>query len=353
MSIVKFINVYNDDPEVTVEMHNYLSDDLKTDSGKYINGLGFITENYLDEFNAVKVASQKTCGNQFKQITISLSPAGNSCSDEEYMQIGMEIAQPLYDKGFQVLIYLHKDTDTRHLHLMMNTVSFITGKMFTQSKRELNRYKLHCNHVFTNHKLDPIRKATEAMLDTEMHNISEGFDFLEIFDEIMADKASSLSDLFDDTSDYSSYSCTPNMNEYRTYEPAQARNYFNPDAPKPRTNIVYSPDVALLHKVLNIHGREAHRTRGDTSSASYAIGRFNCPDLVRRHEYKPVVLFDYRIIEGVKRGSHHRPAHNHLARRFLKASAKFGYIGYQCAYWHHYIFGLRYCRAVYGNPLGD
>lgn len=242
MSIVKFINVYNNDPEVTVEMHNYLSDDLKTDSGKYIAGLGFITDNYLDEFNAVKVANQKNCGNQFKQITISLSPAGNSCSDEEYIQIGLEIAQPLYDKGFQVLIYLHKDTDTRHLHLMMNTVSFITGKMFTQSKSELNRFKLHCSHVFTNHKLDPIRKATEAMLDTEMHNISEGFDFLEIFNEIMADKASSLSDLFDDPSDYSSYSRTPNMNGYCTYAPTQDRNYFNPDTPKSRTNIIIYPD---------------------------------------------------------------------------------------------------------------
>lgn len=242
MSIVKFINVYNDAPKVTVEMHNYLSDDLKTNSGKYIDGLGFITDNYLDEFNAVKIASQKTCGNQFKQITISLSPAGNSCSDEEYMRIGLEIAQPLYDKGFQVLIYLHKDTDTRHLHFMMNTVSFITGKMFTQSKSELNRFKLHCNHVFTNHKLDPIRKATEAMLDTEMHDISGGFDFLEIFDEIMADKASSLSDLYDDTSDYSPYSRTPNMNRYHTYESTQARNYFTPDTPKFRTNIIIYPD---------------------------------------------------------------------------------------------------------------
>lgn len=242
MSIVKFINVYNNDPEVTVEMHNYLSDDLKTDSGKYIAGLGFITDNYLDELNTVKIANQKTVGNQFRQITVSLSPAGNSCSDEEYMEIGLEMAQPLYDKGFQVLIYLHKDTDTRHLHFMMNTVSFITGKMFTQSKSELNRFKLHCNHVFTNHKLDPIRKATEAMLDTGIHNISEGFDFLELFDEIMADKASSLSDLFNDTSDYSSYSCTPNMNEYRTYGTTQDHNYFTPNTPKSRTNIIIYPD---------------------------------------------------------------------------------------------------------------
>lgn len=200
MSIAKFINLYNNNPVVTVEMHNYLSDDLKTDNGKYINGLGFITDNYLDEFNAVKIANQKTIGNQFRQITVSISPAGNSCSDAEYMEIGQKIAQYFFDKGYQIMFYLHKDTDTRHLHFMLNSVNFKSGKMFTQSKHELNLFKVHCNHVLSDYNLDQIRKQTEDMIDNVIHNISNGFDCLEIFDEIMADKASALSDLFDESS---------------------------------------------------------------------------------------------------------------------------------------------------------
>lgn len=200
MSIAKFINLYNNNPVVTVEMHNYLSDDLKTDNGKYINGLGFITDNYLDEFNAVKIANQKTTGNQFRQITVSISPAGNSCSDAEYMEIGQKIAQYFFDKGYQIMFYLHKDTDTRHLHFMLNSVNFKSGKMFTQSKHELNLFKVHCNHVLSDYHLDLIRKQTEDMIDNVIHNISNGFDCLEIFDEIMADKASALSDLFNESS---------------------------------------------------------------------------------------------------------------------------------------------------------
>ena len=43
---------------------------------------------------------------------------------------------------------------------------------------------------------DSIGKPTEMMMDTVVHEMSEGFDCLELFDEIMADKASSLSDLY-------------------------------------------------------------------------------------------------------------------------------------------------------------
>lgn len=214
MSIAKFINLYNNNQAVAVEMHNYLSDDLKTENGKYINGLGFVTDNYLDEFNAVKIANQKTVGNQFRQITVSISPVGNSCSDKEYMDIGQKIARYFFDKGYQVIFYLHKDTDTRHLHLMINTVNFKSGKMFTQSKQELNLFKLHCNHVFSDYSLDQIRKQTEDMIDNVIHNINNGFDCLEIFDEIMADKASALSDLF-----YESSSDKQRYSYQESYEP--------------------------------------------------------------------------------------------------------------------------------------
>lgn len=220
MSIAKFINVNNINPAVTVEMHNYLSDDLKTDNGKYISGLGFVTDNYLDEFNAVKIANQKTTGNQFRQITVSISPVGNSCSDKEYMEIGQKISQYFFDKGYQVIFYLHKDTDTRHLHLLLNSVNFKNGKMFTQSKRELNLFKLHCNHVFSEYSLDHIRKQTDDMIDNVIHNISDGFDCLEIFDEIMADKASALSDLFDEPSNALSTSSNKYSYSYQeSYEP--------------------------------------------------------------------------------------------------------------------------------------
>lgn len=196
MSIVKFINVRCTDPSGTIQLHCYLSDYLKTSDGKYIDGLGFVTDDFMAEFEAVKRANQKTSGSQFRQITVSISPVGNDHTNAEYLEIGRRIATYYYDKGHQAVIYLHLDTDVRHLHILLNSVNFRTGKMFTQSRSELNRFKLQCNHVFSEYGLDLIRKPAETLTDTTVHELCDGFECLELFDEVMADKAAGLADLF-------------------------------------------------------------------------------------------------------------------------------------------------------------
>ena len=127
MSIVKDVNVNGKTVTDTNDLLVYLTDELKTEGGKYIAGLGFITDNYLDEFQAVKIANQKTGGRQFRQITIAPSPAGNKLSPEDYLEMGKEIGSHYYALGFQVVVTVHLDTDTTHLHLAVNTVNFHNG----------------------------------------------------------------------------------------------------------------------------------------------------------------------------------------------------------------------------------
>ena len=195
MSIVKDINVNGKTFKDSKDLYAYLTDSLKTDGGKYVAGLGFITINYMDEFQAVKITNQKTGGRQFRQITIVPSPVGNKLSYDEYMKMGKDIARYYYAQGFQVIVTLHLDTDTPHIHLMVNSVNYKTELKFSQGKKELNRFKMHCNHIFAKYGLDPIGSSIDAMIDTVVHNMSEGFTCLELFDEIMADKASIFNDL--------------------------------------------------------------------------------------------------------------------------------------------------------------
>ena len=246
MSIVKDVNVNGKTVTDTNDLLVYLTDELKTEGGKYVAGLGFITDNYLDEFQAVKIANQKTGGRQFRQITIAPSPAGNKLSPEDYLEMGKEIGSHYYALGFQVVVTVHLDTDTTHLHLAVNTVNFHNGKMFSQSRSELNRFKTHCNHVFNKYELDPIRKPVDLMVDTVLHEMNKDFIFLEIFDDIKIDKALSLSDLFTDpvtvsehkpifVPKYTKDNCT-------VCAPLQSCNYINPDAPKPWASIEVYPD---------------------------------------------------------------------------------------------------------------
>ena len=199
MTIVKDIYVPSHSFSDVIEMHTYLADSLKTDGGKYVRGLGFITDNYLDELYAVKVANQQTHTTQFRQITVSISSANNAAySDEELMEIGVDMAKHIYSKGFQVVVYLLKDTKNPHLHFLANAVNFRTGNIFRQTKKELNRLKVHCNHILNDHCLDQIQMSPEDMLDTAPHDLSDGFEAFEIFDEIMMDKAVFFEDLYDE-----------------------------------------------------------------------------------------------------------------------------------------------------------
>ena len=196
-----------------LEMHAYLSDPLKIKDNSNIDGLGFLTDNYLDEIYAVKAANQQLHTTMFRQITISISPAGNTCTDKEYIKIGKEIAEYYYKKGYQIIWYLHKDTPRHHLHMLINSVNFRTGKIFKQPLKELNRFKVHCNHILHKHKLDQIQMSVEDMLDMTPHELSEGFEIFEIFEEVMADNATVFEDLFDEKSSsddeyYSGYDLT-------------------------------------------------------------------------------------------------------------------------------------------------
>lgn len=247
MSIVKDVNMNGKTASDTNNLLDYLTDGLKTDGGKYVAGLGFVTNNYFDEFQAVKVANQKTGGRQFRQITIAPSPAGKNLSHEEYLNMGIRIGEFYYNQGFQVVIVFHLDTDTPHLHLMPNSVNFRTGKMFSQSRSELNRFKSHCNRVFAKYGLDLIGKPAEMMVDTVVHEMSEGFEYLELFNEIMADKAISLSDLYKEPASQEMY--VPSYNYeytsrdgYNVYSPVNSKSYFNPDSPKPWCRIIIYPD---------------------------------------------------------------------------------------------------------------
>lgn len=252
MSIVKDVNENGSSVDDSASLLTYLIDKLKTGGGKYVASLGFITENYLDEFQAVKLANQKTGGRQFRQITIVPSPAGNNCTKDHYLEIGRKIAEYYYERGYQVIVTLHLDTDTWHMHLMLNSVNYRTGKMFSQSKSELNRFKLHCNHVFDKYGLDPIGKPVEMMVDTIVHEMNEGFDCLELFDEIIADKASSLADLCDDPSE-----SMPIVNDYERcqisgYTPFT--NYFSANDSVfsyLQNNYIYNQEVKSMNNNKN------------------------------------------------------------------------------------------------------
>lgn len=58
----------------------------------------------------------------------------------EANQLAMQICA-YYAGRFQIVYSVHEDTDNLHIHFVLNTVSYVDGKKFTESPAELWRFK--------------------------------------------------------------------------------------------------------------------------------------------------------------------------------------------------------------------
>ena len=63
--------------------------------------------------------------------------SGKEVSSEKCNDIGMELAECLWGDKYQVLVCTHVDKDNVHNHIILNSVSFIDGSKYHNSKVEL------------------------------------------------------------------------------------------------------------------------------------------------------------------------------------------------------------------------
>ena len=182
MSLLKIINGANNDKDFIPKIHEYIVDDVKTDKGQLVGTSNCFRKHAVKDFMTVKKLHHKTHGRQGIHMVLSITPDIPENSDEVYMDIADEIAS--YFSEYQSVYSVHKDTRHRHIHMVLNSVSYETGKKFSQSKQELNQLKGYFNHVLSDYELDIIKTKTDDILDDNPYNFDDGFDFLEIdYDE--------------------------------------------------------------------------------------------------------------------------------------------------------------------------
>ncbi len=139
MAIVKFI--VSGSPLKTVL--NYVTNKEKTDD-LLISGVQCSPETALDEFHFVKRKFRKEDGRQYYHIVQSFSP-DDDITPEIAHEIGVRLAE--YFKGYQILVATHVDKGHIHNHLVMNSVSYQTGKKFHQTREDMLRVKAYSNRL--------------------------------------------------------------------------------------------------------------------------------------------------------------------------------------------------------------
>jgi len=202
-------------------IYNYCTEDFKTKNKKFTYTFGCLTDDPLSEMIATKIIFGKTGGRQYTQMIISATPINNGITDDQYMEMAKEIGEHYYKLGFHCNITVHFDTGKRHIHLLIDSVSFLKSRKFSQSISQLNRFKFHCNRIFEKYGFDIVKMPTEKILDDKEYSFNNGYDVLEAYDEIAQDIAFNFFDVTENSSTDGSITDPSNASE----------TYRSPDLP--------------------------------------------------------------------------------------------------------------------------
>lgn len=153
-SRLKEVIDYADNPDKTTE-RKYLDDDLaatliyaennsKTDRKMYVTGINCLTSKAYEQMMATKQRYGKTGGNVAYHSFQSFRTG--EVTPEEAHQIGIETARAMWGSEYEIVVTTHLNTDNIHNHMVVNSVSFRTGRKFE-------------NHISDHHRLREISDA--------------------------------------------------------------------------------------------------------------------------------------------------------------------------------------------------
>ena len=131
MAVIKIKTIKNNLQAVI----NYGKNGDKTDNGVLVSSVNCSVESSYEEMALTKKffhKEDKTLGYHIIQ-----SFKGNEVSPSKANQMGKELAEELWGDKFQVVICTHINKENVHNHLILNSVSFIDGKKYHNSKSEI------------------------------------------------------------------------------------------------------------------------------------------------------------------------------------------------------------------------
>ena len=135
----------------------YTADVAKTDRLMYVHALNTIPEQAYEDMMATKRRFGKLGGNIAYHGFQSFKTG--EISPEEAHQIGIETAQRLWGKDYEVLITTHLNTENIHNHFVLNSVSFRNGKKFLNKKSDHYRLREISDEICLAHQKSVLKDA--------------------------------------------------------------------------------------------------------------------------------------------------------------------------------------------------
>ncbi len=116
----------------------YTEDDNKTDQKMYVTAINCPTKRAYEHMMATKQRYGKLGGNVAYHGFQSFRTG--EVTPEQAHQIGLETARRMWGKEYEIVVTTHLNTDNLHNHIVVNSVSFRTGRKF--QNHQSDHYKL-------------------------------------------------------------------------------------------------------------------------------------------------------------------------------------------------------------------
>ncbi len=142
------VSKYHDD-EALETVINYCQDEAKTD-GQYIGGFGVNIAQAAHEMDLLAWAYGANKGLRLRHWILAFSR-------DEVRQFGSNVyptlehiarqAAAYYGNQYQIIYAVHMDHDHPHIHFVMNTVNYVTGRKYPGDKADYYAYQKRLQEI--------------------------------------------------------------------------------------------------------------------------------------------------------------------------------------------------------------
>ena len=151
---------------------DYISNDSKTEEKFYVSGINCDCNNAKEEFTIVKKKYNKEKGIiAFHAIQ---SFAEKEVTPEVAHNIGIELATKMWGDRFQVMVATHLNTNHIHNHFIINSVSFIDGKRYYDTRASYAELRKLNDQICMEHSLNYMEeKKTKAGINYSNYQMKQ------------------------------------------------------------------------------------------------------------------------------------------------------------------------------------
>lgn len=157
----------------TGNLENYLKKESKTEE-KLITGHDCDSSKFAKSFELTRNLNNQTAGREHYHIVQSF--AKGETTAEQAHEIGNKLAKSENFKGFQAVVITHKDKEHIHNHIVINSVSFETGKKYVSNAKSLYKIRDFSDNLCREYGLKVVEKKLEKEVRTFDFNKQKVFE---------------------------------------------------------------------------------------------------------------------------------------------------------------------------------